>query len=81
MGGGGCRGHGPGWGAENTHGWALMTEQERTEHHDRMHGMKSRDECKAYMDQHREQMMERAKDRGVNPPAAPRRDACRWFKR
>ena len=83
--GGGMRpGHarGPGGraGADNTWGWLMMTPQEREEHHAKMQTMGSRTECDAYMEQHRRQMAERAKERGVMPPARPRRQACAGLK-
>ncbi|MCW5657238.1 MAG: hypothetical protein KIT60_06020 [Burkholderiaceae bacterium] len=64
------------WGSQYTPGWSMMTPQERTEHQEKMRSMTNRDECRAYMEQHHQQMMERAKDKGVNMPARPRRDAC-----
>lgn len=72
--------HGPRMGPHNTPGWSLMTPAERAEHRDRMRSMHSYDECKAYMDQHHEQMMARAKERGSTLPAQPRRDACAGMK-
>ena len=59
-----------------TPGWALMTEQERTEHRGRMQNMKTQDECKTYQAQHHEQMVARAKERGSKALPAPRRDPC-----
>jgi hypothetical protein len=67
---------GPGY----TSGWALMSEQERTEHRNRMLGMKSYDECKSYAEQHHAQMTERAREKGRPTPVMPRRDACAWLK-
>jgi hypothetical protein len=67
---------GPGY----TSGWALMTEQERTEHRNRMLGMKSYGDCKSYAEQHHAQMIERAREKGRPAPAQPRRDACAWLK-
>jgi hypothetical protein len=71
-------GRGPGarWGTDYTPGWSLMTEQERTEHQERLRTMTSRRECNAYMAQHRQQMAERAKERGGKALRQPRRDAC-----
>jgi hypothetical protein len=68
-------------GMEGSPGWALMTEQERNEHRERMRSMKSYDECKAYQQQHHEQMAARARQRGAKPLAAPRRDPCSGMKR
>ena len=79
MGSGGGRGAAR-WGSDVTPGWALMNAQERKEHQDRMRAMKTYDECKAYRDQHHEQMMARAKERGVKTLAQPRRDACNGLK-
>lgn len=69
------------WGSDMTPGWALMTRQERQEHQERMRSMKSYEECKAYQDQHREQMAARAKERGGKALAQPRRDACAGLKK
>jgi hypothetical protein len=41
-----------------------------------MRSMKTYEECKAYQDQHHEQMAARAKERGGKALAMPRRDAC-----
>lgn len=68
------------WGSEFTPGWSLMTPQERREHQERMRSMKTYEECKAYQDQHREQMAARAKERGGKALARPRRDACAGLK-
>lgn len=68
-------------GAGITPGWSLMTPQERTEHRDHMRAMKDYDECKTYQAQHHEQMVARAKERGVTPPVMPRRDGCAALKR
>lgn len=72
----GGRGPGARWGSDYTHGWSLMTPAERTEHQERMRALKSYDECKSYMEQHREQMAARAKEKGGKLLATPRRDAC-----
>jgi hypothetical protein len=69
------------WGRDNTSGWSMMTPQERQEHRAKMQSMTQYDECKTYMDQHHEQMVKRAKDKGVAMPARPRRDACAGMKR
>jgi hypothetical protein len=72
-----------GWRADrdNTPGWRLMTGQERAVHQQKMRAMQSAEECKAYMDQHRAQMVERAKQRGrAAPPAQPRQDPCARLK-
>lgn len=68
------------WGADDTPGWALMTQQERNEHRDRMRAMKTYEECKAYQEQHHEQMAARAKERGGQALPQPRRDPCGSLK-
>ena len=75
MGPGGGRGAAR-WGADYTPGWALMTQQERNEHRDRMRSMKTYEECKTYQGQHHEQMAARAKERGGKALPQPRRDPC-----
>ena len=76
MQGGGMRG----WQAnsDNTPGWGMMSSTERDEHHRRMQGMTNAAECKAYMDKHRADMTERARQRGGTAPGAvaPRHDPC-----
>lgn len=68
------------WGRNQTPGWAMMTDAERREHAQRMRGFTSYDECKAYVDQHHDQMAARAKERGQSMPAQPRRDPCAGLK-
>jgi hypothetical protein len=75
MGMGKGRGMGMKMDAGNTPGWSMMSRAERDEHHSKMLGMKSMDECKAYMDQHHAAMADRAKSRNKKM-AGPRRDAC-----
>lgn len=72
---------GPRWGADFTSGWSMMTPAERREHQAKMRSMSNYDECKSYMDQHHQQMVERAKKNGRSVPAQPRRDACAGLKR
>lgn len=67
-------------GADFTPGWAMMNRQERDAHRERMRAMQSPDDCRAYLDKHREEMAARAKERGV-PMRGPRRDACAALKR
>lgn len=78
--GGGMRG-GPRWGSDYTPGWAMMTPKEREEHREQMRAAKTYEECQALRDKHREQMIARAKERGVNAPMQPRRDGCLGLKR
>jgi hypothetical protein len=80
MGPGGGRGAAR-WGADHTPGWALMTQQERDEHRERMRAMTTYEECNAFRQQHHEQMAARAKERGLAAPAQPRRDACGGLKK
>jgi hypothetical protein len=69
------------YGSDYTPGWTLMSQQERNDHRDRMRLMKSYEECKSYQDQHHEQMVARAKERGGKALAMPRRDACGSLKK
>lgn len=69
------------WGSDFTPGWALMTQQERSEHRERMRSMKTYEECKTYQDQHHEQIAAKAKERGGKALAQPRRDACGGLKK
>jgi hypothetical protein len=80
MGPGGGRGVAR-YGSDYTPGWALMSQQERNDHRDRMRSMKSYEECRSYQDQHHEQMAARAKERGGKALAQPRRDACGSLKK
>jgi hypothetical protein len=68
-------------GPRDTSGWSMMDKKERGEHREKMRSMKSYDECKAYADEHRQKMMDRAKEKGRTPLATPRRDACAWLKK
>ncbi len=61
--------------ANNTPGWALMTAEERVAHQNKMRSMKSRDECNAYMVEHKVQIATRAAERKVQL-RTPRRDMC-----
>lgn len=76
------RGTGPmgRWGADTTPGWSMMTPAERTEHQERMRSAKTYEECKTVMEQHREQMAARAKEKGGKALRTPRRDACAGLK-
>lgn len=62
-------------GSNNVSGWSMMTVEERTAHRDRMHNMKSLEECKTYMAEHAKLMEARAKERGIKHPG-PRESAC-----
>lgn len=77
---GGMQGHRMRADAGNTPGWSMMSPTERQEHQQHLMTMKSADECKAYMTKHHDEMMERAKKRGVAAPAQPRRDMCAGLK-
>lgn len=81
MGPGGRMMRGPRWGADYTAGWGMMTPKERDEHRAQMGAAKTYDECNALRDKHHEQMVARAKERGITMPAQPRRDACQGLKR
>lgn len=68
------------WGSDFTPGWSMMTPAERQEHQAKMKSMATYDECKAYMDQHHQQMADRAKEKGRTVPGQARRDACAGLK-
>jgi hypothetical protein len=73
---------GRGWraGPNNTPGWSLMTPDERAAHQQRMNGMTSRSDCMAYQEQHHQEMVARAQQRGASAPGQPRRDWCSGLK-
>ncbi len=75
-------GMGPGarWGQGYTFGWSMMSEAERQQHRDRLATLQTYDECRRTMDQHHDEMVARAKERGIAMPAQPRRDACAGLK-
>ena len=60
---------------------SLMTEEERTEHRQKMHSFATVGECKAYFDEHRAQMAARATDRGIEPGPGPRVNPCDRMER
>jgi hypothetical protein len=68
-------------GRDFTPGWAMMSAQERDEHHKRLQEARTPEECRAVMDEHRKLMEQRAKDRGMAGMRGPRRDACAGVKR
>jgi hypothetical protein len=58
----------------------MMTDAERQQHRDKLAALKTYDECHAYMAEHHDLMVTRAKDKGASMPAQPRRDACSGLK-
>lgn len=61
---GGMMHRGMKFGSNNTPGWSMMSRAEHKEHRDKMHSMKTYDECKAYHEEHMKQMEARAKEKG-----------------
>lgn len=61
--------------------WTLMTPAERKEHRAKMHGMKSFDECQAYITEHHTAMEARAKEQSKPMPDPERKDICNWLKK
>ena len=59
--------------------WALMTQQEQTDHRIKMRATKTFDECTALQTEHRAVMESRAKEKGVQL-RAPRRNVCEAWK-
>lgn len=74
------RRHAAWWGSKVTPGWAMMSWQERNEHREKMRSFQTYEDCRAYLDQHHEKMMARAKEKGKEPLAQARRDACARLK-
>lgn len=77
-------GMGPGGGRfafdnDNTVGWALMTQEERNAHRQKMWSFKTYDECKAYQLEHHQTMEARAKEKG-QAIVPPRMNACDRMK-
>lgn len=64
---------------DNVPGWALMTSAERATHHQRLLSFKTLTECRAYMEVHRREMEERAKERN-RTLRTPRFDVCEQMK-
>jgi len=64
---------------DNVPGWALMTSAERAEHHQKLLGFKRLDDCNGYMEEHREKMEERAKERN-RILRVPPLDVCERMK-
>lgn len=82
MGGGMGPGKGGGrfaLGSDNTVGWALMTQEERNEHRQKMWSFKNYDECKAYQLEHHQAMEAKAKAQG-KALVPPRFNACDRMK-
>lgn len=63
-------------GPGNTAGWSLMSPQEREQHHQRLHEMKTRAACERYMQTHHREMMARAQERHRPEPQGPRHNLC-----
>lgn len=63
----------------NTVGWALMTQEERNAHRQKMWSFKTYDECKAYQLEHHQTMEARAKEKG-QAIVPPRMNACDRMK-
>jgi hypothetical protein len=76
MGMGMGKGGGPRYGSGVTPGWTMMTPEERTAHQKAMSEAKTYEECAALRDQHHQQMVDRAKEKGQTLPAQRRRDVC-----
>jgi len=68
-----------GFNADNTRGWSLMTDAERTEHRNKMLAAKTYDECKAIQDEHHKVMDARAREKGKTL-GGPRANACDQMK-
>ena len=62
-------------GNDNTVGWTLMSQEERTAHRQKMWSFKRYDECKAYQLEHHQAMQARAQEAG-KAIVPPRTNAC-----
>ena len=56
---------------EQVYGWELMSAQERQQHQEKMRSFKTEQERERYRLEHHQQMLERAKQRGVTLPDSP----------
>ncbi len=56
---------------DQVYGWQMMNEPERQEYRERMRTMQTEQERERYRLEHRSRMEERARQRGVDKPAAP----------
>ena len=56
---------------ERVYGWELMTDEEFSEHREKMRSLETREERQAYRKEHHEKMLERAKEKGVELPDCP----------
>jgi hypothetical protein len=74
------QGPGGGYGRGGGQGMALLTPEERAQHREAMHSLTSVEQCNAYMAEHRQLLLERAKEKGVAPPPGPRGDMCERMK-
>jgi hypothetical protein len=85
MGAGMGQGMGPGMGGrfaiggDNTFGWALMNQEERIAHQQKMWSFRNYEECKAYQLEHHQSMEARAKGAGKTLPP-PHANACDRMK-
>lgn len=63
---------GPGY----TNGWSLMTPEERHAYQVKIEAMPSIYACRAFVEQHHREMVERAKENDAGLPPPPRMDVC-----
>ena len=54
----------------------MMTRAERVEQRQKMMAMQAGKEWRAYIEQYRTRMAERARERARTPPGEPRQDPC-----
>ena len=76
-------GYGPGFGrggGGGGYGMSLLTQEERVKFRDAMHEVKTVAECTAVVEQRHALVAERAKEKGVTVPAAPRGNMCERMK-
>ncbi len=73
-------GMGGGFGRGGGFGMSLLTPEEQAKFRDAMHEMKTVAECEAVVAQRHQLVTERAKEKGVTLPAAPRGNMCERMK-
>ncbi|MCU0842351.1 MAG: hypothetical protein MUC79_11620 [Thiobacillaceae bacterium] len=66
---------------DNVWGAGLMTPAERGQYVKRIQGMKSGEECRAYLEAHRQEIRARAQARGVALPPPPDTSPCDVMER
>jgi hypothetical protein len=64
---------------DNVPGWTLMSSAERVEHHRKLVGFRRVSDCRAYLEEHRKRMEDRARERN-RLLRMPSFDVCEQLK-